>query len=159
MEINTEIMEVKEELMRKVLKVLQENSMDEELCVEFKELVNYLYGIPKEEIHITEADLEGQEFVVWDSEQKKVRGIVENGLFRLEGEEYGDKYCDSDNYEYAIEFDKLSTEQLFLELRRDFGQETALKNIFKENVCLEGSYYGLLRYCERKNIAFNMTTF
>lgn len=139
------------------LKALAQEEASAAFYEEFKALVYELYGEP--EAHLNQEDLENADVVICENEEKLVRVIVEAGVLRLEGEEYGDKYSSSDNYEYTVEFNNNTTEKLLLELRKDFGQDFSLKEIFKEKICPEGRYYGLLRYCEKKNIPYNVTTF
>lgn len=140
-----------------LLKKLVENPESEELYQEFKALAYELFGQPK--VRLNQNDLEACELVICENEEKYVVAIIENFKLRLEGEEYGDVKSGSDSYEYVVEFDEKSTSALILEMRRDFGQEKAIKDILKEDICVEGRYYGLLRYCERKNIAYNISTF
>lgn len=140
-----------------VLKKLVENPESAELYQEFKSLVYELFGQP--ENHLQQGELKNCELVICENEEKYVVAIIENSKLRLEGEEYGDVKSGSDSYEYVVEFDEKSTSALILEMRRDFGQDKALKDILKEDICSEGRYYGLLRYCEGKGISYNMSTF
>ena len=140
-----------------ILRGLAQDPASAPFYEEFKKLVYELYGEP--EAHLNAEDLEENEQIICENEEKVVRLIVEQGALRLEGEEFGSPNSDSDNYEYSIELNKAATETLILELRKEFGQEISLKEIFKEKICSQGRYYGLLRYCEKKNIVYNMSSF
>lgn len=125
--------------------------------LEFKELVYNLFGEP--EAYICEADLENQELVIAETKESYVTLNIEENCLTLHGDEFGSSDIGSDSYEYSIALDTENTHHLLLQIRKDFGQEITLKDIFKRQLCVDGRYFSFLRYCEKNNITFLMESF
>lgn len=124
---------------------------------EFKELVYQLFGEP--EAYINDSDLEEQEITVADNKETLVTVLISYGALTLNGEEFGSSDIGSDSYEYSIALDPQQTEKLLLQLRKEFGQELSLKEIFQKHICIDGRYFTFLRYCEKHQIKYLMDTF
>jgi len=124
---------------------------------EFKELVYALFGEP--EVVIFEEDLIDQELVIAETKENYVTVKIASGALALNGEEFGSSDIGSDSYEYSISLDQSNTNKLLLQVRKDFGQAILLKDIFKNNICINGRYFSFLRYCDKYDIKYNMESF
>lgn len=124
---------------------------------ELKNLVYNLFGEPEAEI--LEGDLSNQELVIAETKETYVTVNLSEGALILNGEEFGSSDIGSDSYEYSVSLNKENTSKLLLQIRKDFGQDITLKDIFKNHICINGRYFTFLRYCEKYNINYNMESF
>lgn len=141
----------------KALKALAEEPNCASTYAEFKELVYTLFGEP--EASINDTDLENQEIVIVENKETYVTAVITDGALTLNGEEFGSSDIGSDSYEYSVSLNQQQTEKLLLQLRKEFGQDTPLKDILKNHICIDGRYFTFLRYCEKHGVAYVMDTF
>ncbi len=141
----------------KALKQLENYPNTTNYYLEFKSLVYELFGEP--EAYVDATDLENQELIIAETKENFVSIIIDNGKLTLYGEEFGSSDIGSDSYEYSIALDFENTNHLLLQIRKDFGQEEILKNIFKTHLCIDGRYFTFLRYCEKHKIKYLMESF